>query len=126
MTGNAELQTSAFLTDGTSDCHILKLAWFEKGGRTMCFGAVLKGAGINGRNLPSFYICITFKQKTAFLSHQTPALGVMLLGNGQLNPTAIPEQHWGSVTVGTSPLSPDVFFSCISIREKLWSAPCYK
>ena len=52
-TGNAVLQASAFLKDGTSEWRILKLAWFGRG-RQNCFGVLLKGAGIKGRNLPLF------------------------------------------------------------------------
>ena len=51
MTGNAELQTSAFLKDCASKWRTLKVACF---GRTVCFWVFLEGAGLNGRNLPLF------------------------------------------------------------------------
>ena len=54
MTGNADLQTSAFMKDGTSDWHILKPAWFGKEGQDYVFLGVLKGVGPRGRNLPLF------------------------------------------------------------------------
>ena len=53
MTGKAELQTS-FLKDGTSDWRILKLAWFGKEGQDYVFSGVLKGVGLNRRNLTLF------------------------------------------------------------------------
>ena len=37
MTGNAELQTSGFLKDSTSDWCVLKLAWFGKGRQDYVF-----------------------------------------------------------------------------------------
>ena len=54
VTGNTDVQTSAFLRDGTSDWHILKLAWFGKGRQDCVFWGVLKGMGLNSRNLPLF------------------------------------------------------------------------
>ena len=52
MTRNADLQTTAFLKEGISDWHILELVWpgLAKEGRTMYFGAFLKGVGLRGRN----------------------------------------------------------------------------
>ena len=55
MTGKAELQTSAFLKDGTSGGTFglsQNQPGLAVGGRTRCFGVFLKGAGLNGRNLP--------------------------------------------------------------------------
>ena len=52
MTENAEPQT--FLKDGTSDWNILKLAWVGKGRQDYMFLVFLKGAGLNGINLPTF------------------------------------------------------------------------
>ena len=43
MTGNIKLQNSGFLKDGTSECHILKLAWFGKGRQDYVFWGVFKG-----------------------------------------------------------------------------------
>ena len=55
MTRNAELQTSAFLKDGTSDWHILKLAWFDKRRQDYVFwGGFKKEWDLGGRNLPLF------------------------------------------------------------------------
>ena len=51
MTGNIKLQNSGFLKDGTSECHILKLAWFGKGRQDYVFWLFLKVMGLNGRNL---------------------------------------------------------------------------
>ena len=45
MTRNAELQISAFLKDGTSERHIMKLAWFSKGRQDYVFSGVFKGSG---------------------------------------------------------------------------------
>ena len=45
VTGNAELQTSAFLKDGTSHWHILKLPWFGKGKWDYVFWGISKGVG---------------------------------------------------------------------------------
>ena len=54
MTGNADLQTSAFMKDGTSDWLILKLPWFGKERQDYVVLDVLKGVGLNSRNLPLF------------------------------------------------------------------------
>ena len=55
MTKDAELQTSAFLKDRTSDdWHILKLAWFGKRRQDYVFWGVLKGVGLNKKNPPLF------------------------------------------------------------------------
>ena len=45
VTGNAELQTSAFLKDSTSEGHILKLAWSGKDRQDYVFLGVIKGSG---------------------------------------------------------------------------------
>ena len=45
MTGNAELQTSAFLKDSTAECHILKQDWFGKARQDYVFWGVFKGSG---------------------------------------------------------------------------------
>ena len=42
-----------FLKDGTSDWHILRLAWVGKGGQDYVLG-VLKGVGLHGGNPPLF------------------------------------------------------------------------
>ena len=52
MTRNAELQISASLKDGTSEWCIRNCRGLAKGGSTMCFWVVLKGVGLNDRNLP--------------------------------------------------------------------------
>ena len=54
MTENAELQTSVFLKDGTFEWHVLKLVWLGRGRQAYSYLVVLKGEGLNGRNLPLF------------------------------------------------------------------------
>ena len=44
MTRNAEPQTSAFLKEGTSEWHILKLTSFGKGRQDYVFWGVFKGS----------------------------------------------------------------------------------
>ena len=44
VAGNAKLQTSAFLKDGTSKWHVLKLDWFGRGRQDSCFLDVFKGS----------------------------------------------------------------------------------
>ena len=52
MAGNA--QSSAFLKEGTFEWHILKLVWLGRGRHGYSLLGVLKGVGLNSRNLPLF------------------------------------------------------------------------
>ena len=51
--GNAEPWTSPFLKDIFSDWCILKLSWVA-GEQDYVFWGILKGVGLNGRNLSLF------------------------------------------------------------------------
>ena len=54
VTGNAELQISAFLKENAFEWHVLKLVWLGRGRQAYSYLVVLKGEGLNGRNLPLF------------------------------------------------------------------------
>ena len=45
MTGNAELQISAFLKENTFEWHVLKLVWLGRERPSSSFGGVFKGSG---------------------------------------------------------------------------------